>query len=988
MCVALSACAADLPNPIIWWSMDAIENGKVVNKAGSGFDLSMSGTPYLTNFAVTGTAMWFNGTASSYGTCAPGPALTNRTISFWMYRNPDPGPLFDPANRVNTMPTIFSGLSGQFLRMNNSWINADTNRRLADQSLVCYLGEGGVNNGWYYGFGNYPQFNIGAWTHVAITVASKSEAPDGGKTVYTFDARLYLNGEPYVVQSDCVISNICTSSTITLGNIGNHQRPFCGAIDEFRVFDTVLTPEQVREEFERAGDVCTARLVAWYPMQTITPADGGGYTTADMSGFDKTMAFTDHTTPVQTDVGGAIRFDGTATTRGVAQVPTLMQDLTVAMWLNVSTNATIVRISGQNNNFPWLFTIDATTIRFLKDLTSRKLQYTLRGLGSGTVNNLEPAYVGKGAWQHFVFVARWRYDESAGEMKTRGEVFVNGELAGTGSWQTAGTWMARDTTFALGAAGANGNQTRVFEGDVSDFRIYAGALTSNQVTRLYRSAAVVDAGSDFTVNGASAVLCGSVGSNSGEDYRRGYCGDVAWTLVSCPAGGDTATIARPGNPITEVSLPVEGAYVFRLSTATGFDAVSDVVTVTRDDSASSGQPSSGDAERLAAATQDAAAASTIANGLMRHWPFRSFTNPFTDVVASKTLTSVSVQTENLSGSPFGYALNLTDPTHGAGMGEKPETYDAETIPVDEWRTFSAWMYQDSELSARPHYAPCLLSARTTIWVMLNRYSNPKNDGLQQTPGLSIYQAGVKGVASVFFYPAPYSFTNRWTHVVAAINRHDSAKIEVWVDGVKQTASVSSVGKYNATSFNNGAHNGENAGGRSSENWWIGGIDYNAKDYSVQSNGIYSVAHDPSTDTFYSRTFPGKLADIRLYNRKLTEAEIAYLARHPGDGNLAPYIGDDVPGAGTMSVRRAKAFAPTVLDDGRPLSGGLTYEWEVVSGDPADVTFSDRTAATTQVTVAKVGTYSFRLKVSDGERVTYGKTVVSEVLQGGTVIMLK
>ena len=61
MCVALSACAADLPNPIIWWSMDAIENGKVVNKAGSGFDLSMSGTPYLTNFAVTGTAMWFNG---------------------------------------------------------------------------------------------------------------------------------------------------------------------------------------------------------------------------------------------------------------------------------------------------------------------------------------------------------------------------------------------------------------------------------------------------------------------------------------------------------------------------------------------------------------------------------------------------------------------------------------------------------------------------------------------------------------------------------------------------------------------------------------------------------------------------------------------------------------------------------------------------------------------------------------------------------------
>ena len=132
------------------------------------------------------------------------------------------------------MPTIFAGVSGQTLRLNNAWINNDTEHSLADQSLVCYLGEGGSLAGWYYAYNHYPQFNIGAWTHVAITVASKSEVPDandGSKIIYTFDARLYINGEPHVVETDCSISNICSASTIILGNLGSHRRPFCGAID-------------------------------------------------------------------------------------------------------------------------------------------------------------------------------------------------------------------------------------------------------------------------------------------------------------------------------------------------------------------------------------------------------------------------------------------------------------------------------------------------------------------------------------------------------------------------------------------------------------------------------------------------------------------------------------------------------------------------------------------------------------------------------------
>ena len=106
-----------------------------------------------------------------------------------------------------------------------------------------------------------------------------------------------------------------------------------------------------------------------------------------------------------------------------------------------------------------------------------------------------------------------------------------------------------------------------------------------------------------------------------------------------------------------------------------------------------------------------------------------------------------------------------------------------------------------------------------------------------------------------------------------------------------------------------------------------------------------------------------------------------------NGNLAPYVGE-MGGSMTMSAGSARAFAPETADDGKPSSGALAYEWEELSGVAANVAFADKNAAATRVTVAKPGTYSFRLKATDGERVTYGRTIVCEVLQSGTMIMLK
>jgi hypothetical protein len=153
--------------------------------------------------------------------------------------------------------------------------------------------------------------------------------------------------------------------------------------------------------------------------------------------------------------------------------------------------------------------------------------------------------------------------------------------------------------------------------------------------------------------------------------------------------------------------------------------------------------------------------------------------------------------------------------------------------------------------------------------------------------------------------------------------------------------------------------------------------------------ITPTVSNVTTHAVAYRVFPGAIDDVRVYNRPLLADEIAYLAEHPDvDGNLAPYIGDVGTGNVTMLSGETKAFAPETVDDGLPVGSPVTYEWEVLTGDPADVVFADKTAAATQVTVTKVGNYSFRLKATDGERVTYGRTIFCEVLQAGTMIILK
>ena len=73
---------------------------------------------------------------------------------------------------------------------------------------------------------------------------------------------------------------------------------------------------------------------------------------------------------------------------------------------------------------------------------------------------------------------------------------------------------------------------------------------------------------------------------------------------------------------------------------------------------------------------------------------------------------------------------------------------------------------------------------------------------------------------------------------------------------------------------------------------------------------------------------------------------------------------------------------TAHDDAIPYDSSLTYRWEVVSGDAADVVLSSPDARSTDATFKKKGEYVLQLAVSDGERTTYSDPIPITVEAAG------
>lgn len=136
-----------------------------------------------------------------------------------------------------------------------------------------------------------------------------------------------------------------------------------------------------------------------------------------------------------------------------------------------------------------------------------------------------------------------------------------------------------------------------------------------------------------------------------------------------------------------------------------------------------------------------------------------------------------------------------------------------------------------------------------------------------------------------------------------------------------------------------------------------------------SNPLFIGTFDPSTTKI-----DGKIDDVRLYTRPLSDAEISAMV--PGAvANQAPQI--DAGSEVTTKLLTNVVLRGTYADDGWPktsATAGWTV-WRKVSG-PGDVHFANRYATTTTATFTKPGIYVLELRASDGAHLVYDATKVT------------
>ena len=1027
--LASLTASADLTDGLVtWFDFSSLtEEGRVPNLANASCPLTLVSDANIEEDATIGRkVLSFPGHLDQHATFVS-PAMTNRTVSFWYERGLTDGPYVEDNNVAS--PYLLSAWSEMRLHCNKggnglSMIGND-NKAIFSNNYLAYRK---------------------SWTHYVFTFEETST--EGGNSTVAWnvyvDGYLKFSGETTMAG----LQRTSKASTTWIGNWTDGKRPPMFRMGEFRAWTRALSTDEAAAEYARASTDYRGSLVAAWSMDAIASS-----TVADSSGRGETLTLGSAVTLSDDAVEGKSCLfvnDGDAgQSWGRAQLRANLSDVTYAMWIKPSDNstATAPRI------------IDGAGGYVHASASASDFSLTVRVGGADTDKAFvfsgasEPWCATKGAWTHLTVVRKIERQPD-GSFTATVRMYSNGVKKGERTGVPVASPFHPDggKIYFFSNGGS-----RPIDAWGDEVKVFKGALTDVQVAEVFAGAVAVSAGQSFSTVEASAVLHGWIGANAGSFDRVGYAGEVAWSLVSAPIGGESATIARPENAETEVTLPVVGAYVFRLSSsAAGFVRTSDV-TVTRladrtgtvpavsataqtavtlplrgwlratcsDDQANVwwskksgpgvvwfGKDGNGtervsfsaagtyvlsfNAENAAGAasadvTVEVSAASSetvdLGQNLERHWSFNTNLIYKESVKGTSYLTTFDNTNVKFDTGVRGFGMSVRAPY--ARLAEATTTSwwtqrgDSNLITAPGYMTVSMWFKYEPEKDGNDASLPFLFRHHQSSMLRLGIPTGNSTIGITDSgkAGLTMAQQGASGttVGLTCDFEGLPSITGRWVHVAAVYPLVSGTQdgFEIWVDGVKRTLTPYP----GFATFPRQARDQRN-------NFEIGGNYGNATTpYTPYNYGLFSnVVIDKDEGKYRSAAFPGVLDEIRVYSRKLNDAEIRALAQEPvSTENLGPAI--DAPVQATVKVM-AKETVPLAL--GVAAFGGRTLacEWEVLAGDETKVVIADRTSASTSVTFRKSGVYQLRLRATDGERTAVSAAITYLSEPNGLMIILR
>lgn len=541
-----------------------------------------------------------------------------------------------------------------------------------------------------------------------------------------------------------------------------------------------------------------------------------------------------------------------------------------------------------------------------------------------------------------------------------------GDVAERGAWRVVSAPAGAEAAESLGSAEGE----TIFSLPVCGDYVFANVehpWCVRKVRRVASDAAneapvVSVSASAATVDGTAAAIVTATVTDDGKlDACRGH-----WTKVSGPGGVWFGDVTAP-------------------STTARFGAVGDyVLRYTADDGQATG---TGDVSVSVASAETESV--DLANGLIAEW---GVNGPLLteSVNKEKTLTTNDRSKVTPSGA-FGYALentsvemSLNDARTGVSVnpGYTTTGYSncllEETVEIndvkhlkDDYRTVSLWMFHDQTVPGADNVKFAILVGQQYSFQLTY---NP----LDGADTFRIYSQGNGGTAcSVDFAKPSFSTRGKWVHVCYVMNRQDGSAADnaVWVNGVKLTRT---------------AAQGANVPRIGTGTLTLGGMSSLAIDWGNRNHMnsyLYKSGTSLADAEWYSRSFPGKVDEVKVWNRKLTDAEIRRLSLSPDLDAVAPAsVEVNAPEgmyARTLTTLDAKAF----LD---PLAKGpasLKCEWAVLSGDASRITFSDKNVLKPSIT-AKAGSYVLQLTVVSPEGQVKSLPIQVDVLPIGAVIIVR
>ncbi len=561
----VSAVFADLPAPMVWFDMKEMNGEKVKDASGNGWDLALGPTVEIVDDPLVGKALKVTGQTTDWATFSC-PVVTNTTICFWIRRDAqDSSILNSSGNEQNSIPYIMStGYSGFGI----NYGRGDGNISLINQQ-------------------NSPQTNFSGanpkrceWHHMAFAISYSDEGEFGQLT-----CRSYLDGAfaKETVQANNKAMRLPAQQNVTLlNNAAPGSRPTSGLYADFRFYNTCLSGDEVRSVVMSG---VKNKLVMRYTFDEIsTSVDGNGrHSTPEATGYSSAMTLGKNMSLVDDGIEGkALRFMATTEVGGLVTAPVMpLAERTYSVWVRLSSRCKELDAI-VDNQYPRLFNEHRASAAgnggycIFSDCATHDRGFHFMPSGCGTTAKAVTSYgvTDFDVWSHLTIVEHYEANGTGGVV----DMYVNGEPAAVTHTAYDLEILQGSIPFQIGNAGVLGN--RYFCGDMDEFRLYNYALSAGEVKRLYRGLAQISAGEDFTIAGNEGVLHGTVTANAGDNYRKGYAGELAWSLVSAPEGGEGAAILQPHAAETAVTLPVAGTYVFRLTISDLGVSKSDDVTVT------------------------------------------------------------------------------------------------------------------------------------------------------------------------------------------------------------------------------------------------------------------------------------------------------------------------------------------------------------------------------------------------------------------------